>query len=284
MIHRSVALTALLLSTFAPLAGLAAEPVASPPSPAAIPPRQPAPNDESEYRRFVLDNGLKVILLSDPKLNKSSAALAVGAGSYSDPANRQGLAHFLEHMLFLGTEKYPSEAAYGEYLKSNGGYNNAYTAGDHTNYHFEIRHEAFEGALDRTAQFFIAPLFTPKFTEREMNAVNSENQKNLENDLWRGYQLRNSLYRPGHPANHFSTGDRNTLGGTTREELLAFYQAHYSANVMTLALASKASLDQLEQWCADIIPPFPTAICPRCATRLITSRPNPRCGSPGWNR
>jgi insulysin len=213
-----------------------------------IPPRPQAPNDQSEYRRLTLDNGLKVILLSDPKLNKSSASLAVAVGSYSDPANRQGLAHFLEHMLFLGTEKYPDVADYDNYLKTNGGYNNAYTAGDHTNYMFEIRHEAFEGALDRTAQFFIAPLFTPEFTDREMNAVNSENQKNLENDLWRQYQLTNTLYRPGHPANHFSTGSRETLSGTTREELLAFYRAHYSANAMTLALVGKASLDDLEKW------------------------------------
>ena len=242
MLKRSLALLTLGFTALASLPGLRAQ------VPADIPPRPTAPNDEAEYRRFTLDNGLKVILLSDPKLNKSSASLAVAAGSYSDPANRQGLAHFLEHMLFLGTEKYPDVTDYGNYLKSNGGYNNAYTAGDHTNYLLEIRHEAFEGALDRLAQFFIAPLFTPEFTDREMNAVNSENQKNLENDLWRQYQLHNTLYRAGHPANHFSTGNRDTLGGTTREELLAFYHAHYSANQMTLALVSKTSLDELEAW------------------------------------
>lgn len=251
---------------------------------ADIPPRPQAPNDEAVYRTLVLDNGIKAILLSDPKLNKSSASLAVGVGSYSDPANRQGLAHFLEHMLFLGTEKYPDEGEYGNYLKTNGGYNNAYTAGDHTNYMFEIRHEAFEGALDRLAQFFIAPLFTPEFTEREMNAVNSENQKNLENDLWREYQLRNSLYRVGHPANHFSTGSRDTLGGTTREELLAFYRAHYSANTMTLALAGKAGLDQLEAWARTYFSPienrkiapitYPTDYLPsKAALRLVRMEP-----------
>ena len=217
-------------------------------APAAIPPRPQAPNDESAYRHLTLDNGLRVILVSDPKFNKSSASLAVGVGSFTDPANRQGLAHFLEHMLFLGTEKYPDVSDYGNYLKTNGGDSNAYTSGDHTNFQFEIRHEALEGALDRFSQFFIAPLFSPKFTEREMNAVNSEYQKNLESDTWRERQLHYSLYRPGHPANHFDIGDRATLGGTTREELLGFYHAHYSANRMTLALTGKASLDQLEQW------------------------------------
>jgi insulysin len=217
-------------------------------SPADLPPRPQAPNDESEYRRFILPNGLKVILLTDPKLNKSSASLAVGAGSYSDPASRQGLAHFLEHMLFLGTEKYPDEAEYRTYLQNNGGYCNAYTAGGLTNYHFEIRHEALEGALDRFSQFFIAPLFSPKFTEREMNAVNSEFQFRLQNDLYREDQLFRTLYRPGHPANHFMIGSRETLAGTTHDELLAFYRTHYSAERMTLAVTGKAGLDQLEQW------------------------------------
>jgi insulysin len=250
----------------------------------AIPPPLEVPNNTAEYRRLVLGNGMKVILLSDSKLNKSSASLVVGVGSLSDPKNRQGLAHFLEHMLFLGTEKYPDEADYGNYLRANGGYNNAYTAGEVTNYHFEIRHEAFEGAIDRLSQFFIAPLFTPEFTDREMNAVNSENQKNLENDAWRGYQLSNSLYRAGHPANHFSTGNRDTLAGTTREELLAFYRAHYSANQMTLALVGKANLDQLEQWARNYFSPvknqelpairFPADyLPPKAALRLVRMEP-----------
>jgi len=214
----------------------------------AIPGREQAPNDHSEYRRFVLPNGMRVILLSDPDFNVSSAAMSVAAGSLDDPAERQGLAHFLEHMLFLGTEKYPDASEYSNYLQSNGGYSNAYTQEDNTNYHFEIRHEAFEGAIDRFAQFFIAPLFTPEFTEREMNAVNSEFQRNFENDAWRLNQVEAALYREDHPANHFSIGNDLTLEGTTQEELQAFYRAHYSANRMTLALVGSDSLDQLETW------------------------------------
>ncbi|MBE2215927.1 MAG: insulinase family protein [Opitutaceae bacterium] len=234
----------------------AAAPAAASASLPAIPPLRQASNDTASYRRLVLENGLKVILLSDPKLNKSSASIAVGVGNLKDPMERQGLAHFLEHMLFLGTEKYPDEAEYGNYLKTNGGYSNAYTSRGHTNYHFEIRHEAFEGAIDRFSQFFIAPLFTAEFTDREMNAVNSENQKNLENDMWRQYQLANSLYRPDHPANRFGTGSRETLGGVTREELLKFYESYYSANQMTLALTGRATLDELEKWARQYFSPI----------------------------
>ena len=165
-----------------------------------------------------------------------------------DPESRQGLAHFLEHMLFLGTKKFPEAGEYGKYLKTNGGYSNAYTASDITNYHFQVYHDAFEGALDRFSQFFIAPLFTEEFTEREMNAVNSEHQKNLQNDTWRQLQIRRTLYESSHPANNFSTGNLETLKGIQRREFLEFYNQHYSANQMTLALCGKASLDQLEAW------------------------------------
>jgi secreted Zn-dependent insulinase-like peptidase len=133
----------------------------------AVPPRERAPNDTAEYRRFVLPNGIKVILQSDARLNKSSVALAVGAGNLADPPNRQGMAHFLEHMLFLGTQKYPNVSDFDTYLSNNGGGNNAYTARDRTHYFLEVRHEAFEGALDRFSQFFIAPLFSPEFRTPE---------------------------------------------------------------------------------------------------------------------
>ncbi len=222
-----------------------------------IPPAPKVPNDTASYRRFTLDNGMKVLLLSDPTLNKSSAALTVGVGSLSDPEDRQGLAHFLEHMLFLGTEKYPDVSAFDAYLKTNGGYNNAATWPDHTTYLLEIPHAAFAGALDRFSQFFIAPLFDTKFTEREMNAVNSEFQRHLENDGRRAYQVDSMIYRPGHPMSHFSIGNRETLTGTTREELLDFYHRHYSANVMTLALTGRASLDDLERWAREYFAAVP---------------------------
>lgn len=205
-----------------------------------------ASTDRSEFRHLVLDNELRVVLLSDPDLNKSSAAMAIAAGSLMDPAELQGLAHFLEHMLFLGTEKYPGEGDYGNYIRSNGGFANAYTSGDHTNYHFEINHDAFEGAVDRFAQFFIAPLFTEEFTEREMNAVDSENEKNLEQDSRRIDQVQRTYFRQDHPENHFSTGNSLTLAGIEREDFISYYRAHYSANQLALALAGSASLDELE--------------------------------------
>ena len=86
------------------------------------------PLDETETKTFELENGLKVILVSNPKYNISAASMNVKVGSMADPEDAQGLAHFLEHMLFMGTEKYPDVEDYKLYLTNNGGYSNAYTA------------------------------------------------------------------------------------------------------------------------------------------------------------
>ncbi|MEM6928301.1 MAG: insulinase family protein [Myxococcota bacterium] len=237
------------------------------------------PGDVREQRAFTLDNGMRVLVVSDADLQMSSAALAVEVGSLADPAERQGMAHFLEHMLFLGTEKYPSEGEYGAYMRSNGGYTNAYTASEHTNYLFEVNHDAFEGALDRFAQFFIGPLFTEEFVQRELNAVASEHAKNLQNDFWRSRMVTRALHRDGHPRQLFSTGSLETLEGITRDELIAFYDRHYSANRMTLAVLGTEGLDQLERWAREKFgpvvdrgieaPTYPSAIFPDALPQRI---------------
>ena len=110
-------------------------------------------------RYLTLDNGMKVLLVfSNEKFTKSAAAMDVAVGSLADPDQSEGLAHFLEHMLFLGTKKYPKVGEYSEYLSANQGMSNAYTASENTNYFFEVNNDAFTGALDRFAQFFVAPL------------------------------------------------------------------------------------------------------------------------------
>jgi insulysin len=212
-----------------------------------IPPRVKAPTDKAEYRHLVLDNGLRVLLVSDPKFNKSAAALVVTTGQIDDPFDMVGLAHFTEHMLFLGTEKYPEVASYGAFIKSNGGYNNAYTTTDHTNYQFEIRHEAFPEALDRFAQFFIAPLFNPDFTAREVNAVNNEAMRHVQNDSRRVNGVRREIYNPAAGESKFSTGNKITLAKADAAAVRAFYESHYSSDRMALALTGTASLDELEK-------------------------------------
>jgi len=207
-------------------------------------------NDKRNYRYLVLDNQLRVLLISDPATEKSAAALDVSVGANQNPVDRAGLAHFLEHMLFLGTEKYPRAGEYQEFISQHGGSFNAYTAAENTNYFFEIDNDQLDLALDRFAQFFVAPLFSAEYVERERNAVNSEYLAKLKDDGRREWDVYRELMNPQHPSAKFSVGNSITLadrdGHPVREDMIAFYQQHYSSHLMSLVVLGRENLDTLE--------------------------------------
>ena len=122
-------------------------------------------------------------------LREAAAAMVVGVGSMYDPPECQGMAHFLEHLLFMGSKKYPQENAYDSFLSKHGGSDNAFTELEHTVYHFEIPQEHLVGALDMFAQFFTSPLMLEASVERELNAIESEFQLVKNSDSCRVNQL-----------------------------------------------------------------------------------------------
>ncbi len=212
-------------------------------------------NDSKQYRYVELDNGLRALLISDQEADHGAASLDVNVGSLQDPENRAGLAHFLEHMLFLGTKTYPTAGEYQSFISQHGGSHNAFTAAEHTNYFFQVNADQFEGALDRFSRFFHEPLFTEEYVQREKNAVNSEYQSKLKDDYRRMHYAKKAIMNPAHPASRFSTGSLDTLSDNSdskvRDDLLAFYQRYYSANLMTLTVYGPQDLDTLEQWASD---------------------------------
>lgn len=211
-----------------------------------------SPNDPRQYESFVLANELKALIISDPTTDKAAAALDVYVGSSSNPEGWAGLAHFLEHMLFLGTAKYPEAGEYQSFISEHGGRHNAYTSDDNTNYFFDVDKNYLEPALDRFAQFFIAPLFTPQYVDRERNAVDSEYQTRRKDDSSRLFHAWKAIANPRHPFSRFQIGSLSTLVDKNdrglRETLIEFYEHHYSANIMTLVVLGKEPLPVLKKW------------------------------------
>ncbi|MBU2955082.1 insulinase family protein [Marinobacter sp. F3R08] len=209
-----------------------------------------SPNDDNQYRFIELNNGLKVILVSDQDADKAAASMNVAVGSGDDPVEREGLAHFLEHMLFLGTEKYPEAGEYQQFIKSHGGQHNAFTAFQDTNYFFDVQARFLEPALDRFAQQFSAPLFTAELVDRERNAVHSEFSAKQKEDGRRFYSVKKAISNPAHAFSQFAVGNLTTLENTEenplRPDLIEFWKQHYSANIMSLAVYGPQTLDELE--------------------------------------
>ncbi len=220
-----------------------------------------SPLDPRAYRALELDNGLKVLLVSDPATDRSAASLDVHIGSGSDPDEWQGLAHFLEHMLFLGTQKYPEAGEYKKFIDDHGGNNNAYTSFSHTNYYFDISADHLRPALDRFSRFFIDPTFDATFVNRERAVVHSEYQARRKDEGRRSWSARRRLIDPRHPASRFVVGSEHTLrdrdGISVRQKLIEFYRRHYSADLMTLTVVGKESLDRLDEWVAELFVEVP---------------------------
>lgn len=111
-----------------------------------------------------------------------------------------------------------------------------------------MSHNAFVGALDRFSRFFIDPLMLDSSSERELLAVHSEHQKNLQSDPWRKYQLTKHLSKPTSHYHKFSTGDKGSLGNPNlREMLFKFYQSNYSANIMKLVVYGQSDIETLTE-------------------------------------
>lgn len=208
-----------------------------------------SPNDDREYRVITLPNQIEVMLISDPTTEKSAASLSVGVGLLQDPMSQQGMAHYLEHMLFLGTEDYPDTKGYSAFMTANGGSQNAYTWLDITNYMFSVNNDAVDEALDRFSDFFKAPMLYPEYTDKEKNAVNAEWSMRREMDFFGQFKLARNLLGD-HPANRFLIGNLESLGDKEGSQLhaetVAFYERYYSANIMKVALLGNQSLAELE--------------------------------------
>ncbi|CAH8602369.1 unnamed protein product [Schistosoma bovis] len=247
--------------------------------------------DYRSYRYIELDNGLRAILvsnlkpgeeapndsLSDSDLEsnnseslededfdieenpisdqeaKSAAALCIKVGSFSDPVEAQGLSHFLEHMVFMGSLKYPTENDFDAYLSQRGGTNNAWTGNEYTLFHFDVKRKHFASCLDKFANFFISPLLSKDSTDREINAVNSEFELAYTKDSSRLHYLIGHLSRKDSPYKLFGYGNCKSLreipeqNGTDIYSLLNKHRKNfYSSDRMTLAVQSKHHLDDLE--------------------------------------
>ncbi|KAF7119559.1 hypothetical protein RHSIM_Rhsim13G0059900 [Rhododendron simsii] len=189
---------------------------------------------------------------------QAAAAMCVGMGSFSDPFEAQGMAHFLEHMLFMGSTDFPDENEYDRYLSKHGGSSNAYTEAEHTCYHFDVKREFLKGALIRFSQFFISPLVKAEAMEREVLAVDSEFNQVLQSDSCRLQQLQCHTSAPDHAFNRFFWGNKKSLvdamkkGINLREQILRLYGDNYHGGLMKLVVIGGETLDVLESWVLEL--------------------------------
>ncbi|KAJ9085901.1 hypothetical protein DSO57_1009480 [Entomophthora muscae] len=233
--------------------------VSNPPSTEPI---QKNPLDYREYHGLLLTNQLRVLLVSDEDVDKASVALAVATGAQDDPAGIPGLAHYIEHVLYQGSEKYPNPYEFMEFLDANGGERNALTESDRTLYHYYVDPEALEDSLDIFADLFAHPRFGEAEVNGEASVIDYEYNRDMP---FTEESLRHTSFaalNTSHPIANFTCGNYATLvteprnrGVNIRDLVVSHHRQHYSANRMSLVVIGKESIKELRNM---VIPRFST--------------------------
>jgi len=197
--------------------------------------------------KMALSNGIQILLISDPNADQSAASVSVGAGSWCDPEEYPGMAHFCEHMLFMGTEKYPDSHEFSTQVANFQGLTNAFTAPNQTVYMFSSHEPGFLPLLDQFAHFFIDPSFDEANLSHELYAVDQEFALQKENDGWRKYFVFKETGNPKHPYASFVTGNSETLSKIPQEALKQWHKKHYTADQMRVAIYSALPMETLKK-------------------------------------
>lgn len=205
--------------------------------------------DSTTHRSFILPNGLRVVLCSAPRLKRCAAALRVAAGNHDVPEQWPGLAHFLEHLFFLGTERFPADQNLMAYVQRHGGQVNASTRERTTDFFFELAPPLFAGGLERLCEMLTHPRMTLADQLREREVLHAEfiawSRDNASRDQLQRLQPLSAL----HPLRWFHAGNRFSLPvprPAFQQALQDFYRAYYQAGQLTLSLAGPQTLDELQ--------------------------------------
>lgn len=197
-------------------------------------------NELRNFNNFNLKNQIPVVYIKDDNIEKPIFYFAVSTGYFSDPKETAGLAHFLEHLIFMGSEKYPKENYFNDILAKYQGITNAYTDNDKTVYYFNCLSDGFEEIIDIFYNLIKNPLLSKSSQEREVEAVNSEHEKNILNDNWRFYRLLNILADNNHPLFKFGTGNNETLNNpSTMIQIKDFHKEFYHPSNFYICLGDK---------------------------------------------
>ncbi|MCU1761754.1 pyrroloquinoline quinone biosynthesis protein PqqF [Pseudomonas sp. 14P_8.1_Bac3] len=197
-----------------------------------------------------LANGLRVTLRHAPHLKRCAAALRVAAGSHDVPLAWPGLAHFLEHLLFIGTERFPADQGLMAYVQGHGGPVNARTSERSTDFFFELAPRAFAGGLERLSDMLAHPRMTLDDQQREREVLQAEFVAWSQDE---GAQQQLALFdglSPSHPLRGFHAGNRDSLPvqqADFQQALKNFHQRFYQTGQMTLSLVGPQSIEEMKR-------------------------------------
>ncbi len=211
-----------------------------------------------EIRETTLGNDLRVVTANMPGMRSATAYIMAGTGSRHENADNNGVSHWLEHLLFKGSKRYPTSQIINEAVDSVGGMNNAYTTEEQTGYYIKVPGRHLALALDILCDMVSAPLFDPAEIDRERGPVIEEMRMRNDVPMHAGYEFIPELLFPGHPLGRTVIGTEETIMGMTAADMRAYYAERYHPGNLVVAVAGQVDHDevvrQVDQLLGDLSP------------------------------
>lgn len=220
------------------------------------------------WRTLCLDNGVQVALLHDAEASRAAVAAGVAAGSFHEPPRWPGLAHFLEHGLFLGSVGHPGITAFADYVHGCGGRYNARTLGLQTLYYLEVPARELAPSLERLVDLLGRPLLLAERLSAEREVLEAEYRARCADGDCQLHGALAGLLQAEHPLARFHAGNRASLGGSDLQlfaDLRAWHAHHYRGGNLRLLLSGPQSLDELERLARELGGALPAGEAPDAA-------------------
>jgi zinc protease len=199
----------------------------------------------TNVREFVLDNGLKVLMLEDHKNPAVTFQVWYRVGSRNEKDGKSGLAHFLEHMMFKGTPKTQPEE-YSRIIAKNGGRSNAFTSTDVTVYFATMSRDKIGIQLELEAERMTQALLSEKYFEPEKKVIQEERRLRTEdNPVSALAEVANAVAYTVHPYRRPIIGWMDDIQNLTRQDMLEFYRQYYSPNNAFIVVTGDFSTEEL---------------------------------------
>lgn len=189
------------------------------------------------YKKTTLDNGLRIITVPMKGTQTATVMILVGVGSRYESEKQAGLSHFIEHMLFKGTEKYPTSLSISEVLDAIGGEFNAFTAKDKTAYYAKVDAKHLDVALDVLTDIFLHSKIEQKEIDREKGSILQELDMYMDRPSRKVGDVFDELLYGKNPLGRDIVGYKETIKNFSRKDFTAFMKKHYNAENTVVCVA-----------------------------------------------
>ncbi|RJR24660.1 insulinase family protein [Candidatus Microgenomates bacterium] len=191
----------------------------------------------SDYTNFTLPNKLRVVSVPMEGISSATVLVLVGAGSRYEDKEKAGLSHFLEHMIFKGTQKRPSAFEISSLVDSVGAENNAFTSKDHTGYYIKIQNRHLELAFDILSDTLKNSLYLEEEINRERGTIIEEINLYEDTPLYKIDDVFYDVMFGDTPLGWSIAGSKETVSNIKREDFLSYTKRMYQAKDMVLVIA-----------------------------------------------